>query len=201
MLCVDAIPAHWSQGKVKILVYVLKECHQAFELKNEKMLRRQIKQLATIYSNNHKNRSCLPFVKITLPVCKSSWIQLEDEKVNPKDEARGFQYLSIHSWVLSRDGLGSICGVCVTLQECVPGGAADSVCEVLLSLSLAPWRILFSALCFSCMGCINISTAVLLTCTPRTDWGGLLEGKIHSVVKERCETTCHAKDELSTTCD
>lgn len=29
----DAIPAHWSQGKVEILVYVFKEYPQTFELK------------------------------------------------------------------------------------------------------------------------------------------------------------------------
>lgn len=29
----DAIPAHWSQGKVKILVCDFKECHQTFKLK------------------------------------------------------------------------------------------------------------------------------------------------------------------------
>lgn len=29
----DAIPAHWSQGKVEIRVYVFKECPQTFELK------------------------------------------------------------------------------------------------------------------------------------------------------------------------
>lgn len=148
----------------------LKNVTKLLNLKKYNILRWHSKQLATVYNNNHRNRGCLPFVKITLPVCKSSWIQLEDEKVNSKSEARASQYLYIHLWVLSREEVWAPSMGCVWHSR----GACTEVLQSVLVRWFWVWRILLSALCSSC---ININTAVLLSCPPRTDWGGLLKKK------------------------
>lgn len=151
----------------------------------------QTKQLAAVCNNSRKNRGCLPFVKIRLLVCKSSWIQLEDEKVNQEAST-----LYLHVWVLSREVVWW--DVCDT-----PGVPAQSCCRLSACEVVWVWAWLpggSSAMPFASLPGLHWHQhpAVLLNCPPRTDWQGLLEGKIHRNTKERAD---HTKGELSTAYD